>query len=215
MSTFTMTQVICFGAERLWKPLGKRAFKDFREQFALPRPASASEGIQQATAFGAAYDYLAEAGEAERFRVATMLDQDAAWSEVKTLMRAKELERERAKEAERDEARRTTESLIEANRGRRSWRLCGTYLEDRTMAKYTLSELEAWRDWAAYFRFDRLVFGLSVECVDTDEQPLVAIDWTDAFADCCGNPKRFDFEAICQDLYKYTQERRALASPNN
>lgn len=215
MSYFTLSQVVQFGDERNWKPAAKRAFKEFRARFSLPAILG-RDGIQTANAFIAAYDYLVAAAAEERTELAAMPDQADAWHRLKTRagMKRKEAEAAAFLAAEKKRAE-VQATLIEPNRTRRAWRLCGLFLEGRSLDKYTLDELERWADWAAYFRFRKGHFSLAVECVECEERAIVTIDWTERFTDYCCQPSGFDFEKIAQDLRRFTAERRAAAAASN
>ena len=83
MSLFTVSQVATFGAEQEWKPQNKNAYKLFVKRFALPRPLSAEEKFKLSKASASAYEYLAEAAQEERGRLAAMPDQIEAWQQMK------------------------------------------------------------------------------------------------------------------------------------
>jgi hypothetical protein len=83
MPLFTVSQVATFGAEQEWKPQNRNVYKRFIKRFSLPRPLSAEEKFNLSKALAFAYEYLAEATQEERERLAAMPDQIDAWQQMK------------------------------------------------------------------------------------------------------------------------------------
>jgi hypothetical protein len=213
MSQFTISQVVSYGDSRGWRPLVKRAFAEFRRQFGIP---GATCQFSAANAFAAAYEHLAAATAGERAALAAMADQELAWRSVRAAIGAANTAAANEQWLRDEASERRRNGLVAELRSKRCWRICGQYLEDRSVARYTLDELEAWRDWAAYLRFSAGSFQLSVAATDAAGSELVALDWTGYFqhVDHRGG-RRFDIEEVCKDLASFTGERRASAAASN
>lgn len=124
---------------------------------------------------------------------------------------AKEAAKQAAWLARREEHRATIESL----RHRRCWVLGGCYMEDRTIQRYTLQELEDWRDWARYFQFkDPTVV---VTALAEDGSVITSDDWSLHFKETCGErcPATEDMAKMAADLAAYTNERRGFHAQSN
>lgn len=202
--TFTVAQLIAFGDHNTWSPITKRFFKKFREFAGLP---GMSGDIPTAECFKLFYDALEKVPAAERAIVAQM-PQELAAKWVKDICRRQAAEMLQARQAERERKNAEIRSFCDANRNKRIWRLSGLFLEDTSVATYTLAELESWRD----------VFGGVFQFVDPAIYVAagdVQLDWSEYFKDYCGGKRRLNgtaFRELCSHLAGYLDEKRAQAT---
>lgn len=121
-----------------------------------------------------------------------------------------------ARQAEQARLDAEREAILARYRHVRAWRLAGLLLEDRSMARYTLAEIEAWSRWdgpAARHEQPDLAAILERSEADGGEYRL---DLAGYFADYCGEGRpRPSFELFCERLAAYTADRRNLAAPKN
>lgn len=121
-------------------------------------------------------------------------------------------EEERAAGAARLAARHASEAALRAEfGGQRVWRLTGLYLEDASLRRYTLAEIEAWLEvFAAAFDCDHPVYSLVCETPAGDRG--IDISWRFQSYE----PRRAQsFENLCASLRDFTELRRRGAAGNN
>lgn len=108
--------------------------------------------------------------------------------------------------------RQANEAALRAEHGaKRVWRLAGLYLEEASVARYTLAEIEEWLEvFAAAFDCDKPVYSLVCETAEGDR--WVDVSWRFQSYE----PRRaHEFEEICTSLRNFTDLRRRGAASNN
>ena len=109
--------------------------------------------------------------------------------------------------SERDEAVR------EEHGRKRIWHLAGHYVDDLSVAKYTLPEIEGWLSWDAHNLRHPHAF---VHIFGKPDGREYYFDVSDRFADPCNDsPGDPGFETLCERLAEYVQERRENAARHN
>jgi hypothetical protein len=193
MRAFTIKQVVDYGHSRDWKPLSKKAWKDFCGFIDRPpRP----KDFQAANDFTDIYFRLTCESPEVRECFAS-LPQETALRQLHALADNK-LERQKQK----------NDSLIEKYRGRRVWRLAGFDMGDMTTSLYTLNELEDWRNWAAG-TFACMKPTVVARCEADGERAVVTIDWSYLFKTVNpDDPAFYNFEELAQHLSEYVSNRR-------
>lgn len=113
------------------------------------------------------------------------------------------------------EAEAARKAKMETLRHRRCWVLGRLYMEDQTVQRYTLQELEDWRNWARYFRYKHPT--VTITAFTEDWQQIVCEDWSVWFQETCGErcPSSENMAELAADLARFTNERRAYHAANN
>ena len=194
--------IVAYGDSRNWRPLPSRGAL---KKFAASTRTERRDGIAADRALRLGYAALAKATPEQRAAC-------VEWTSVLDLQRS---QRAAAKEEQRAAAA-DIESRVSALRSRRVWALAGLFLGDQTISRYTLEELEAWRDWAAYFRFRNPT--VYVHAVDGNDEPQLSLDWSAYFEDVCCEPGTQESENMTQmaaDLAEFVNKRRHRLAGRN
>ncbi|HEY4759761.1 MAG TPA: hypothetical protein VIH42_04200 [Thermoguttaceae bacterium] len=139
-------------------------------------------------------------------------------AEIRAQAEAKASERKAesdAKFAEQRALRTQADAEIEKLRHVRCWRLAGFYIEDQSMARYTLAEIDEWVHWDSQNL--KMKHPSVIAQADNSGIAPLCVDFSGYFEEVCGGrvPATRSHDALCRRLAAFIDEQKVAASSQN